>query len=107
MRRQTRVFAGRAVETGGRRNRCPPNAAEVHPRDASGAPRTSGAPVAAMHEVLTLSVCKRRDAVRLGTFKAARPPGAASGVSSGATSKLGSGYMGGPLPRRVCQSATT
>ena len=46
----------------------------------------SGAPVAAMHEVLTLSVCKRRDAVRLGTSEAARPPGAASGVSSGATS---------------------
>ena len=46
----------------------------------------SGAPVAAMHEVLTLSVCKRRDAVRLGSVEAARPPGAAFGVSSGATS---------------------
>ena len=46
----------------------------------------SGAPVAAMHKVLTLSVCKRRDAVRLGTSEAARPPGAAFGVSSGATS---------------------
>ena len=52
----------------------------------SGAPRRSGAPLAAMHEVLTLSVCKRRDAVRLGMSEAARPPGAAFGVSSGATS---------------------
>ena len=51
-----------------------------------GAPRRSGAPLAAMHEVLTLSACKRRDAVRLGMHEAARPPGAASGVSSGATS---------------------
>jgi hypothetical protein len=51
----------------------------------SGAPRLSGAALAAMHEVLTLSVCKRRDAVRLGTSEAARPPGAASGVLSGAT----------------------
>src|SRR5436309_8261136 len=62
------------------------NGAEVHPRDASGAPRRSGAPVAAMHEVLTLSVCKRRDAVRLARVEPARPAGAASGVSSGATS---------------------
>src|SRR3954469_6885280 len=44
----------------------------------SGAPRLSGAPLAAMHEVLTLSICKRRDAVRLGRVEAARPPGAAS-----------------------------
>jgi hypothetical protein len=51
----------------------------------SGAPRLSGAALAAMREVLTLSVCKRRDAVRLGTSEAARPPGAAFGVLSGAT----------------------
>src|SRR2546423_434634 len=53
----------------------------------SGAPRRSGAPVAAMHAVLTLSVCKRRDAVRLGRVEAARAPGAVFGVLSGATSR--------------------
>ena len=33
-----------------------------------------------MLEVLTLSVCKRCDAVRLALVEAARPPGAVSGV---------------------------
>src|SRR6184192_2008515 len=51
----------------------------------SGAPRRSGAPVAAMQEVLTLSVCKRRDAVRLAQREPARPAGAEYGVLSGAT----------------------
>jgi hypothetical protein len=51
----------------------------------SGAPRLSGAPLAAMHEVLTLSMCKRRDAVRLGTSEPARPAGAEFGFLSGAT----------------------
>src|SRR6476659_1155336 len=41
--------------------------------------RTSGAPLAAMHTQLTLSVCKRRDAVRLARHQPARPAGAASG----------------------------
>src|SRR5204862_7729983 len=47
--------------------------------------RTGGAPLAAMHKQLTLSVCKRRDAVRLGLHEPARPAGAAFGVLSGAT----------------------
>ena len=49
--------------------------------------RTSGAPLAAMHTVLTLSVCKRRDAVRLALNEPARPAGAAfGGLSASAAS---------------------
>src|SRR5947207_11652522 len=44
-----------------------------------------GTPLAAMHKQLTLSVCKRRDAVRLALHQPARPAGAAFGVLSGAT----------------------
>ena len=64
----------------------PPNGSEVHPQDAFTRERTSGAPLAAMHPQLTLSVCKRRDAVRLALNEPARPAGAAFGVLSGATS---------------------
>ena len=38
-----------------------------------------------MHKQLTLSICKRRDAVRLALHEPARPAGAAFGVLSGAT----------------------
>jgi len=38
-----------------------------------------------MQTVLTLSVCKRRDAVRLARNQPARPAGAAFGGLSGAT----------------------
>jgi hypothetical protein len=49
--------------------------------------RTSGAPLAAMHTQLTLSVCKRRDAVRLALNEPARPAGAAfGGLSASAAS---------------------
>ena len=49
--------------------------------------RTSGAPLAAMHTQLTLSVCKRRDAVRLAQNEPARPAGAAfGGLSASAAS---------------------
>jgi len=64
---------------------CRPNGLTVHPQDASTRERTGGAPLAAMHEGLTLSVCKRRDAVRLALHEPARPAGAAFGVLSGAT----------------------
>ena len=46
------------------------NGQTVHPQDASTRERTSGAPLAAMHPQLTLSVCKRRDAVRLALKRA-------------------------------------
>src|SRR5947207_10496772 len=64
---------------------CRPNGLTVHPQDASTRERTGGAPLAAMHKQLTLSVCKRRDAVRLAQHEPARPAGAAFGVLSGAT----------------------
>src|SRR4051794_36669639 len=64
----------------------------------SGAPRLSGAPLAAMHEVLTLSLCKRRDAARLETSEAARPPGAAYGVLSGASSSWAANRQFMPFP---------
>ena len=49
--------------------------------------RTRGAPLAAMHVVLPLSVCKRRDAVRLALDEPARPAGAAfGGLSASASS---------------------
>src|SRR5947207_11818539 len=43
----------------------------------SGAPRLSGAPLAATNVESAGASCKRRDAVRLGSIEAARPPGAA------------------------------
>ncbi len=69
-----------------RRNGCPPNGSDVKLQAALPRERTSGAPLAAMHKQLTLSVCKRRDAVRLALNEPARPAGAASGVLPGATS---------------------
>jgi len=62
-----------------------PNGQTVKPREAFTRERTSGAPLAAMHTVLTLSVCKRRDAVRLALIEPARPAGAAFGLSSAST----------------------
>jgi len=46
----------------------------------------SGAPLATTNVTSAGASCKRRDAVRLAMIEAARPPGAASGVSSGSTS---------------------
>ena len=77
---------GRAGGMSNRHGFGAPNGSEVHPQDASTRERTSGAPLAAMHRQLTLSVCKRRDAVRLAQNEPARPAGAASSVLSGATS---------------------
>jgi hypothetical protein len=45
----------------------------------------SGAPLATTNGAPAEVSCKRRDAVRLGRIEAARPPGAGSGVLSGAT----------------------
>ena len=58
----------------------------VHPQDAA---RCAASRAARRLTRLTVQpaedVCKRRDAVRLGRIEAARPPGAGSGVLSGAT----------------------
>jgi len=62
-----------------------PNGQTVKPRVAFTRGRTSGAPLAAMHKQLTLSVRKRRDAVRLALNQPARPAGAAFGLSSAST----------------------
>ena len=63
------------------------NGSDVKLQAAHARERTSGAPLAAMHEVLTLSVCKRRDAVRLALNEPARPAGAAfGGLSASAAS---------------------
>jgi len=63
------------------------NGSDVKLQAASTRERTSGAPLAAMHTVLTLSVCKRRDAVRLALHEPARPAGAAcGGLSASAAS---------------------
>jgi len=51
---------------------------ETHP----GAPRLSGAPLAATNETSAGAVCKRRDALKLGGHEAARLPGLATSVSS-------------------------
>jgi len=65
----------------------PPNGVDVKPQAAHTRERTGGAPLAAMHMVLTLSVCKRRDAVRLALNQPARPAGAAfGGLSASAAS---------------------
>ena len=65
----------------------PPNGADAKLQAAFTRERTSGAPLAAMHTVLTLSVCKRRDAVRLAQSEPARPAGAAfGGLSASAAS---------------------
>src|ERR1041385_5169420 len=64
-----------------------PNGSDVKLQAALPCDRTSGAPLAAMHELLTLSVCKRRDAVRLAQIEPARPAGAAfGGLSASAAS---------------------
>src|SRR5207253_9885681 len=65
----------------------PANGSDVKLQAASTRERTSGAPLAALHTVLTLSVCKRRDAVRLALNQPARPAGAAfGGLSASAAS---------------------
>jgi len=67
--------------------RGPPNGSDVKLQAAPTRERTRGAPLAAMHTVLTLSVCKRRDAVRLARNQPARPAGAAfGGLSASAAS---------------------
>jgi len=64
-----------------------PNGSDVKLQAARTRERTSGAPLAAMHTQLTLSVCKRRDAVRLAPNEPARPAGAAfGGLSASAAS---------------------
>src|SRR5205085_2774438 len=64
-----------------------PNGSDVKLQAASTRERTSGAPLAALHTMLTLSVCKRRDAVRLALNQPARPAGAAfGGLSASAAS---------------------
>ena len=64
-----------------------PNGVDVKLQAAYTSERTRGAPLAAMHTVLTLSVCKRRDAVRLALIEPARPAGAAfGGLSASAAS---------------------
>ena len=64
-----------------------PNGSDVKLQAAFTRERTRGAPLAAMHEGLTLSVCKRRDAVRLAQNQPARPAGAAfGGLSASAAS---------------------
>src|SRR5436305_10122054 len=75
------------------------NGLEVHPQDAFTRERTGGAPLAAMHKQLTLSVCKRRDAVRLALNEPARPAGAAFGGLSGASSSWPAACGG----RRACK----
>jgi hypothetical protein len=64
-----------------------PNGSDVKLQAAHTRERTRGAALAAMHTVLTLSVCKRRDAVRLALNEPARPAGAAfGGLSASAAS---------------------
>ena len=64
-----------------------PNGVDVKLQAAHTRERTSGAPLAAMHAQLTLSVCKRRDAVRLALNQPAQPAGAAfGGLSASAAS---------------------
>jgi len=77
------------VETIRRRRSFPrlPNGPAAKLQAAHTRERTGGAPLAAMHTVLTLSVCKRRDAVRLARNEPARPAGAAfGGLSASAAS---------------------
>ena len=78
---------GRVGETCVYEIRCRPNGSDVKLQAAHTRERTSGTPLAAMHTVLTLSVCKRRDAVRLALNQPARPAGAAvGGLSASAAS---------------------
>jgi len=66
---------------------CRPNGSDVKLQAAPTRERTSGATLAAMHTLLTLSVCKRRVAVRLARNQPARPAGAAfGGLSASAAS---------------------
>ena len=78
--------AGVGEETCSRRDRCAPNGLTVHPQHAV---RCAAGRAARRLTRLTVQpaedVCKRRDAVRLGRIEAALPPGAGSGVLSGAT----------------------
>src|SRR5439155_18141258 len=86
-RRSSRRFAGWAGEKCGCEIRHRPNGSDVKLQAAHTRERTSGAPLAAMHTVLTLSVCKRRDAVRLALNQPARPAAAAfGGLSASAAS---------------------
>jgi len=63
------------------------NGSDVKLQAAHTRERTGGAPLAAKHKQLTLSVCKRRDAVRLALHEPARPAGAAfGGLSASAAS---------------------
>ena len=65
----------------------PANGSDAKLQAAHTRERTSGAPLATKHEQLTLSVCKRRDAVRLALHEPARPAGAAlGGLSTSASS---------------------
>src|SRR5205823_5592707 len=57
--RVKRACLGRAVETGSRRVEVRLTDQTFTCKTHSGAPRLSGAALAAMHEVLTLSICKR------------------------------------------------
>jgi len=80
MRGGRRKFAAAGIESR-------PNGSDVKLQAAPTRERTSGAPLAAMHKQLTLSVCKRRDAVRLALTQPARPAGAAfCGLSASAAS---------------------
>src|SRR6478672_9748048 len=78
---------GSVGERAGGKFRRRPNGSDVKLQAAFTRERTGGAPLAAMHEQLTLSVCKRRDAVRLALNQPARPAGAAfGGLSASALS---------------------
>src|SRR3954452_23831417 len=87
VRAQLAEITGRAGEKCGCESRGRPNGSDVKLQAAHTRERTSGAPLAAMHTVLTLSVCKRRDAVRLALHQPARPADAAfGGLSASAAS---------------------
>ncbi len=76
------MVAADAASFSGRANGSDVKLQAAHTRE-----RTGGAPLAAMHEQLTLSVCKRRDAVRLAQHEPARPAGAVfGGLSASAAS---------------------
>ena len=86
-RNGSHVRAGRAGELEAAASDCRPNGSDVKLQAAHTRERTSGAPLAAMHTVLTLSVCKRRDAVRLALNEPAPPAGAVfGGLSASAAS---------------------
>jgi len=76
----------RTNRQGGRRGRpedfCRPNVFSVSGGEAPSACGRSGRPLAATNEKSAGAICKRHDAVGLGTIEAARPPGAANGPPS-------------------------